>query len=524
MIGLEVHAQMNTKSKIFCGCSTAFGAPPNSHTCPICLAMPGTLPVLNRRVVESAIKLGLATDSSLNRENRFARKNYFYPDLPKGYQISQFELPIAEHGKLEIEVEGNSKTIGITRIHMEEDAGKLVHDEQEAVSYVDLNRAGTPLLEIVSEPDMRSPEEAVAYLKKLHAIVRYLDICDGNMQEGSFRCDANISLRPRGQEKFGTRTELKNMNSFRNVQLALEYEQRRQRDVLLDGGSITQETLLWNPDTNRTEPMRGKEEAHDYRYFPDPDLVPVRLDEAMINALKDILPELPDEAPAADPETDYVRNDPHALSALPDMVSTRPEQTTLTPPPASEPLRLVGEVFKTYIITERGSELCLIDKHAAHERILFEQLARDYGSVPSQMLLVPVQVNLTAAEKQAVLQNLDLLTDAGIEAEDFGGSTVVVRAVPADVPVDDVEDMIVELAAKLADGGRDALREKTEWVLHSIACRAAIKAGDRTNAAEMLALAQRIMDGTVPPFCPHGRPCVLKITRKELEKQFGRLV
>ena len=205
------------------------------------------------------------------------------------------------------------------------------------------------------------------------------------------------------------------------------------------------------------------------------------------------------------------------------MVSTRPEQTTLTPPPASEPLRLVGEVFKTYIITERGSELCLIDKHAAHERILFEQLARDYGSVPSQMLLVPVQVNLTAAEKQAVLQNLDLLTDAGIEAEDFGGSTVVVRAVPADVPVDDVEDMIVELAAKLADGGRDALREKTEWVLHSIACRAAIKAGDRTNAAEMLALAQRIMDGTVPPFCPHGRPCVLQWGTSDLDKMFKRM-
>ncbi|MDO5674316.1 MAG: Asp-tRNA(Asn)/Glu-tRNA(Gln) amidotransferase subunit GatB [bacterium] len=294
VIGLEVHAQMSTKSKIFCGCSTAFGAPPNSHTCPVCLAMPGSLPVLNRTVVESAIKLGLATDSTLNRENRFARKNYFYPDLPKGYQISQFELPIAEHGKLDIEVDGSSKTIGITRIHMEEDAGKLVHDEQEAVSYVDLNRAGTPLLEIVSEPDMRSPEEAVAYLKKLHAIVRYLDICDGNMQEGSFRCDANISLRPRGREKFGTRTELKNMNSFRNVQLALEYEERRQRDVLLDGGSITQETLLWNPDTNRTEPMRGKEEAHDYRYFPDPDLIPVRLDDAMIKPLKDSLPELPD--------------------------------------------------------------------------------------------------------------------------------------------------------------------------------------------------------------------------------------
>ena len=283
--------------------------------------------------------------------------------------------------------------------------------------------------------------------------------------------------------------------------------------------------------------------AYEAGTAPKPLAVPVTPVEASIptpqpmphtamadDAVLDILPELPDEVPAATPtaiptpEMDYVRNDPHALSALPDVVNTTPEQTTLTPPPASEPLRLVGEVFKTYIITERGGELCLIDKHAAHERIHFEQLAKDYGSVPSQMLLVPVQVNLTAAEKQAILQNLAMLTDAGIEAEDFGGSTVVVRAVPADVPVDDVEDMIVELAAKLSDGSRDALREKTEWVLHSIACRAAIKAGDRTNAAEMLALAQHIMDGTIPPFCPHGRPCVLKITRKELEKQFGRLL
>ena len=294
VIGLEVHAQMNTKSKIFCSCSTAFGAPPNSHTCPVCLGMPGSLPVLNRKVVESAVKLALATSSNLNRENQFARKNYFYPDLPKGYQISQFELPIAEHGELEIDAGDGAKRIGITRIHMEEDAGKLVHDEADGVSYVDLNRTGTPLLEIVSEPDLRSPEEAVAYLKKLHAIVRYLDICDGNMQEGSFRCDANISLRPRGQKEFGTRTELKNMNSFRNVQLALEFEERRQRDLLLDGGSITQETLLWNPDTGRTESMRGKEEAHDYRYFPDPDLVPVRLDEDMITILQNSLPELPD--------------------------------------------------------------------------------------------------------------------------------------------------------------------------------------------------------------------------------------
>lgn len=295
VIGLEIHAQMKTKSKIFCGCSTEFGAPPNTHTCPVCLGMPGSLPVLNRQVVESAIKLGLATDSTINRTNQFARKNYFYPDLPKGYQISQFELPICERGSIEIEVEGQApKTIGITRIHMEEDAGKLVHDERDPVSYVDLNRTGTPLLEIVSEPDLRSPEEAAAYLKKLHAIVRYLDICDGNMQEGSFRCDANISLRPVGQLEFGTRTELKNMNSFRNVQLALEYEVRRQRDVLLEGGKVVQQTLLWDPDRGRTEPMRGKEEAHDYRYFPDPDLIPVVVDEAWIERVSAELPELPD--------------------------------------------------------------------------------------------------------------------------------------------------------------------------------------------------------------------------------------
>ena len=294
VIGLEVHAQLKTQSKIFCSCSTEFGAPPNTHCCPVCLGMPGSLPVLNRKVVESAVKLGLATKSTLNRDNRFARKNYFYPDLPKGYQISQFELPICEHGELDIQAGENPKKIGITRIHMEEDAGKLVHDERENASYVDLNRTGTPLLEIVSEPDMRSPEEAVAYLKKLHAIVRYLDICDGNMQEGSFRCDANISLRPRGQKEFGTRTELKNMNSFRNVQLALEFEERRQRDLLLDGGEVVQETRLWNPDAGRTEAMRGKEEAHDYRYFPDPDLVPVRLDEDLIERIRAELPELPE--------------------------------------------------------------------------------------------------------------------------------------------------------------------------------------------------------------------------------------
>ena len=295
VIGLEIHAQLKTKSKIFCGCSTTFGASPNTHTCPICLGMPGVLPVLNKKVVEFAIRLGLATGAKINPFSQFARKNYFYPDLPKGYQTSQFDLPIIEHAFVVIEVNGEEKKIGITRIHMEEDAGKLIHDEQDPVSYVDLNRSGTPLLEIVSEPDIRSSEEAVAYLKKIHTLVRYLDVCDGNMQEGSFRCDANISLRPLGQEKLGTRTELKNMNSFKNVQAALEYEIRRQRDILLDGGQVVQETLLWNPDKNRTESMRGKEDAHDYRYFPCPDLVPVVIDEEWIAEVRKTLPELPDE-------------------------------------------------------------------------------------------------------------------------------------------------------------------------------------------------------------------------------------
>jgi len=293
VIGLEVHAQLKTQSKIFCGCSTSFGSPPNTNTCPVCLGMPGVLPVLNKKVVEYTMKMALATHCTITSPNRFARKNYFYPDLPKGYQISQFELPIAEHGWLEIEVDGVKKRIGITRIHMEEDAGKLVHDEREPKSYVDLNRTGVPLMEIVSEPDIRSPEEADAYLKKLHAILRYLDICDGNMQEGSFRCDANISLRPVGQKEFGTRTELKNMNSFRNVQRALEYEIRRQRDLLLDGEAVVQETRLWDVDRNVTNSMRGKEEAHDYRYFPDPDLIPVVIDQEWIDRVRTTLPELP---------------------------------------------------------------------------------------------------------------------------------------------------------------------------------------------------------------------------------------
>lgn len=294
VIGLEVHAQLKTASKIFCSCSTAFGAEPNSHVCPICLGMPGTLPRLNRSCVEFIIRLGLALDCRIAPKSVFARKNYFYPDLPKGYQISQFELPTTEHGRLKISVNGDEKTIGITRCHLEEDAGKLVHDGFAPISQVDLNRCGTPLIEIVSEPDMRSSEEAVAYLKSLREMVRYLDICDGNMEEGSLRCDANVSIRPLGQAEFGTRAELKNMNSFKAVGKAVDYEVRRQRALIKAGDRVIQETRLWDADKGETFSMRGKEEAHDYRYFPDPDLIPVIIDEAWIGRVRGELPELPE--------------------------------------------------------------------------------------------------------------------------------------------------------------------------------------------------------------------------------------
>ncbi|MFO7569453.1 MAG: Asp-tRNA(Asn)/Glu-tRNA(Gln) amidotransferase subunit GatB [Smithellaceae bacterium] len=293
VIGLEVHAQMLRDTKIFCNCSTKVRGAPNSHACPVCLGMPGVLPVLNKKVVEFAMKMALATDCTINPSNSFARKNYFYPDLPKGYQISQYAYPIAEHGHVWLDVNGEKKKIGITRIHMEEDAGKLMHDEHNPASYVDLNRTGVPLIEIVSEPDMRSPEEAADYLKRLHEILVYLEICDGNMEEGSFRCDANVSIRPRGQQAFGTRTELKNMNSFRNVQRALEYEVKRQQYLVENGQQIIQESRLWDDAQGMTNPMRSKEEAHDYRYFPDPDLVPVIVDDAWVAEIRAGMPELP---------------------------------------------------------------------------------------------------------------------------------------------------------------------------------------------------------------------------------------
>ncbi len=293
VIGLEVHAQLLTKSKIFCSCSTKFGADPNTHTCPICMGMPGVLPVLNKTVVEFTMKMALATNCKINESCNFARKNYFYPDLPKGYQISQYAQPLSEHGHVDIELDGGKKRIGITRIHMEEDAGKLLHDEHLPSSYVDLNRTGVPLIEIVSEPDMRNAEEAAAYLRRLHEILVYLEICDGNMEEGSFRCDANVSIRPKGETTFGTRTELKNMNSFRNVQRAVEYEIKRQQYILENGQEVIQETRLWDDSQGVTQSMRGKEEAHDYRYFPDPDLVPIVIDQAWIEDVKSSLTELP---------------------------------------------------------------------------------------------------------------------------------------------------------------------------------------------------------------------------------------
>jgi aspartyl-tRNA(Asn)/glutamyl-tRNA(Gln) amidotransferase subunit B len=294
VIGLEVHAHLLTHSKIFCGCATAFGAPPNTQVCEVCLGMPGSLPVLNRKAVEYALKMALATDCKIAAESVFARKNYFYPDLPKGYQISQFELPLAEHGHLHIKVNGAVRRIGITRIHMEEDAGKLIHSESRPVSFVDFNRTGVPLIEIVSEPDLRSPEEAVEYLKGLRNILLYLEICDGNMEEGSFRCDANISLRPAGAKELGVKVELKNMNSFRFVRAALEFEIKRQRAMLAAGREIVQETRLWDTAQNQTVSMRGKEEAHDYRYFPDPDLVPVKVYAEWLEELRKNLPELPE--------------------------------------------------------------------------------------------------------------------------------------------------------------------------------------------------------------------------------------
>ncbi|MCK9606421.1 MAG: Asp-tRNA(Asn)/Glu-tRNA(Gln) amidotransferase subunit GatB [Methylomonas sp.] len=294
VIGLEIHTQLSTKSKIFSGAATAYGAEPNTQACAVDLGLPGVLPVLNKDAVRKAVTFGLAIDAKIAPHSVFARKNYFYPDLPKGYQISQFELPIVGNGHLDIDVDGVGKRIGITRAHLEEDAGKSLHEDFHGLTGIDLNRAGTPLLEIVSEPDMRSAKEAVAYMRKLHELVRYLEICDGNMQEGSFRCDANVSVRPKGQQEFGTRAEIKNINSFKFVEKAINHEIERQIEVIEAGGTVVQETRLYDANKDETRSMRSKEEANDYRYFPDPDLLPVEIEESLKDEIRATLPELPE--------------------------------------------------------------------------------------------------------------------------------------------------------------------------------------------------------------------------------------
>jgi aspartyl-tRNA(Asn)/glutamyl-tRNA(Gln) amidotransferase subunit B len=297
VIGLEIHAQLQTQTKIFCGCSTAFGAPPNSHVCPVCLGLPGALPVLNRRAVDFAIRAALALGCDVQRESIFARKNYFYPDLPKGYQISQYERPLARGGGLDVSIGGSTKFVALTRIHMEEDAGKSLHEgfyDSDRYTYLDFNRSGVPLIEIVSEPEMRSAEEAAQFFSRLRSILVWIGVNDGNMEEGSLRCDANVSIRPTGQVTFGTKAEVKNVNSFRYLQKAIEYEIERQIDVLDSGGRVIQETRLWDSTTGRTTSMRSKEEAHDYRYFPEPDLPPLIVDTARVEAVRGTMPELPD--------------------------------------------------------------------------------------------------------------------------------------------------------------------------------------------------------------------------------------
>ncbi len=387
VIGLEIHAQLLTDAKIFCGCSTKFGGAPNSHTCQICLGMPGVLPVLNRKVVEYTIKMALATHCRINEECNFARKNYFYPDLPKGYQISQYAYPLAEHGYVDIELETGRKRIGITRIHMEEDAGKLLHDEHNPSSYVDLNRTGVPLIEIVSEPDIRGAEEASAYLRRLHEILVYLEICDGNMEEGSFRCDANVSIRPKGQDAFGTRTELKNMNSFRNVQRALEYEIKRQQYILEGGHDVVQETRLWDDTAGVTHSMRSKEEAHDYRYFPDPDLVTVAISRAWVEEILRDQPELPLEK-----RERFVRDyqipayDAGVLTTSRTLADYFEEVVRLTGQPKTASNWIMGEILRFLNEEKQNIGACPITPQALADMILLIEEGTISGKIAKEVI------------------------------------------------------------------------------------------------------------------------------------------
>ena len=370
VIGLEVHAQLLTESKIFCGCSTEFGREPNENACPVCAGFPGVLPVLNKRVVEFAIKAGLATHCRIARSSILARKNYFYPDLPKGYQISQYELPICINGYLDVEVGDAVKRVRLTRIHMEEDAGKNIHDAHGDSSLVDLNRAGVPLLEIVSEPDLRTREEAGAYLRTLRAIVQYLGICDGNMEEGSFRCDANVSVRPQGSETLGTKIEIKNLNSFRAVERALAFEIERQSATLSSGGSLLQETRLWDEQRQETRSMRSKESAHDYRYFPDPDLLPVTVTENWIAEIAAALPELPAARKARfTAEYGLPVYDAELLTSRKDTADYFEDAVKMHHNPKALSNWIVGDLFRELKERRLDEQLCIVNWPVSAERL-----------------------------------------------------------------------------------------------------------------------------------------------------------
>jgi len=427
VIGLEVHAQLLTRSKMFCGCATAFGAEPNTQVCPICLGMPGVLPVVNKRAVEFAVRLGLAVHATIAASSRFARKNYFYPDLPKGYQISQYELPICEGGWLDIGVEGGPKRIRLTRAHLEEDAGKNLHDLGDGASHVDLNRAGTPLLEIVSEPDLRSADEAVAYLKALRELVVYLGICDGNMEEGSFRCDANVSIRPAGSATLSTRVELKNINSFRYVKRAIEYEVERQIGVVEDGGRIVQETRLFDPQRGVSVTMRSKEAAHDYRYFPEPDLVPIAAPAAWIAEIRAALPELP-EAKRARFAADY------GLSAYDATVLTGSRaladyfEATLRhgAPPKTAANWIMGELLA--LLNAEGAEIDMCRVTPKSLAALFALI--DAGTISGKIAKTVFEdMYRTGAEPDAVVAAKGL-----VQVSDAGELAAVIDQVIADSP------------------------------------------------------------------------------------------
>jgi aspartyl-tRNA(Asn)/glutamyl-tRNA(Gln) amidotransferase subunit B len=436
VIGLEVHAEMLTQSKIFCGCAATFGAPPNHHTCPVCLGMPGVLPALNRRVVEFAIRAGLATHCTIAPTSRWARKNYFYPDLAKGYQISQYELPICLGGHVDLVVDGTPKRVRLTRIHMEEDTGKNIHDAHGRESLVDFNRSGVPLLEIVSEPDMSSPAEAGAYLRALRALVVYLGICDGNMEEGSFRCDANVSVRTRGAKALGVKAEVKNMNSFRAVEKAIAFEIDRHIRTIEDGGTIVQETRLWDADREETRSMRSKESAHDYRYFPDPDLPPILVSQALIDEVRRTMPELPDarrarfveklKLPEYDAEVLTSRRD--VADYFEAVVAAQPNAKAASNWVMGDVLRLVKErkLDEALVITEwpvpaahLGELIALIDSGAISGKIaktVFEEMVAGGGApraiVESRGLLqVSDEGPILAAIEQVLAAHPDKVAD-----------------------------------------------------------------------------------------------------------------